>query len=262
MNKTWTSALLKENAKKLFKKNYWVCVGVSLLIILFTGSGLIGIGSSGISIIQDIQEIREINNGETPDDPDYEDDYEDYVEESEESFLAFLFPPVLTAIALVGAVLKIFLFNVIEVGGMAFFIQNRTKTPSAGIIFDGFKNGRYMNIIKTMFLRDIQVFLWTFLFIIPGAIKSYEYLMVPYILAENPTMSSKDVLSLSKRMMDGEKGDAFILSLSFIGWDFLSLITCGLAGIFYVNPYYLATFTELYAFNKEKAFDNGYIAQE
>ena len=60
-------------------------------------------------------------------------------------------------------------------------------------------------------------------------------------------------------MMDGEKMRAFELTLSFLGWYFLSLITCGIVGIFYVNPYAEATMAELYAYNKAKAFQEGYI---
>ena len=58
---------------------------------------------------------------------------------------------------------------------------------------------------------------------------------------------------------DGEKWNAFVLDLSFIGWILLSAITCGIVGIFYVNPYREATFAELYAFNKAKAYEEGYI---
>ena len=73
-------------------------------------------------------------------------------------------------------------------------------------MFDGFKKGRYGNIMKTMFFRNLFVFLWSLLLIVPGIIKGYEYLMVPYILAENPTMDRREVFALSKRMMDGQKG--------------------------------------------------------
>ena len=32
---------------------------------------------------------------------------------------------------------------------------------------------------------NVKIFLWGLLFVIPGIVKSYEYKMVPYILAEN-----------------------------------------------------------------------------
>ena len=40
--------------------------------------------------------------------------------------------------------------------------------------------------------------------------------------------------------------EAFVLDLSFFGWEILSACTCGILGIFYVNPYVYATNTELF----------------
>ena len=85
------------------------------------------------------------------------------------------------------------------------------------------------------------------------------YMMVPYILAENPGMERAEVFMISKRMMDGHKWDAFVLQLSFIGWHLLSAMTWGIFGIFYTEPYYQATMAELYTWNREYAFQNGYI---
>ena len=88
--------------------------------------------------------------------------------------------------------------------------------------------------------------LWTLLLIVPGIVKSYEYRMVPYILAEQPDISSSDAFAISKEMMQGQKFEAFILDLSFIGWWLGSAITCGLLGIFWTAPYQAATNAELY----------------
>ena len=110
-----------------------------------------------------------------------------------------------------------------------------------------------------MFFYDVYIALWSLLLVVPGIIKSYEYRMVPYILAENPGMDSKQVFEISKRMMNGQKMETFILDLSFIGWALVAGITCGIAGVFYVAPYVNATNTELYAFNKVQAYNEGYI---
>ena len=110
----------------------------------------------------------------------------------------------------------------------------------------------YANGIITMLLRTVFTALWTLLLIIPGIIKSYEYRMIPYILAENPDLEWREVFSISRRMMDGEKWNAFILDLSFLGWAFLSAITLGLVGIFYVNPYKGLTDAALYMALREK----------
>ena len=47
-------------------------------------------------------------------------------------------------------------------------------------------------------------------------------------------------------MMKGNKWRAFILDLSFILWDFLSCVTLGLVGTFWVAPYKLLTNAALY----------------
>lgn len=120
-------------------------------------------------------------------------------------------------------------------------------------------SGHYGNVVKTMFFYDLYIALWSLLLVVPGIIKSYEYRMVPYILAENPGMDSKQVFEISKRMMNGQKMETFILDLSFIGWTLVAGITCGIAGVFYVAPYVNATNTELYAFNKVQAYNEGYI---
>ena len=73
-----------------------------------------------------------------------------------------------------------------------------------------------------MFLRDLFTALWSLLLVVPGIVKHYEYLMVPYIIAENPAMDYKEAFQISKQMMDGEKMEAFIMDLSFLGWYLLT----------------------------------------
>ena len=101
-------------------------------------------------------------------------------------------------------------------------------------------------MVKTLLIRDFFLYLWGLLFVIPGLIKAYSYRMVPYILAENPDMSSLEAITLSRKMMDGHKWNTFVLDLSFLGWDLLTICTLGLAGLLYVCPYQFATNAELY----------------
>lgn len=70
--------------------------------------------------------------------------------------------------------------------------------------------------------------------------------MVPYILGENPDITKEQAFALSGEMMLGNKGKAFLLDLSFLGWYILSGLTLGLLGIFYVNPYVNQTDAALY----------------
>ena len=100
-----------------------------------------------------------------------------------------------------------------------------------------------------MFLKDLYIFLWSLLFIIPGIVKSYEYRFIPYILAENPNISVDEAFKLSKSMTDNQKGDIFILDLSFFGWYLLGMLT--IIGTVFVTPYHEATNAQLYFKIKE-----------
>lgn len=141
--------------------------------------------------------------------------------------------------------LDIFVLNPIEYGTQKFLRKAQNGNESLGTVFNGFKDG-YRNIVKVMFFRDLFIFLWSLLFIIPGIVKSYEYRMVPFILSENPGMSKDEALKASSRMMYGQKWKTFVLDLSFIGWNLLSLLTLGILGVFYVAPYAHSTNAALY----------------
>ena len=67
-----------------------------------------------------------------------------------------------------------------------------------------------------------------------------------YLIAEDPTLTTKEALAKSKAMMQGHKWNAFVLQLSFLGWDILSGMTLGLLNVFYVAPYKMLTDAALY----------------
>lgn len=106
--------------------------------------------------------------------------------------------------------------------------------------FNRFADGLVLNL-----LRGIYVFLWTLLFIIPGIVASYKYSMASFIMLENPGMKPNDAITESKILMDGHKGELFVLDLSFIGWMLLSALTCGI-GSFWLNPYMNVTHAVFY----------------
>lgn len=59
-------------------------------------------------------------------------------------------------------------------------------------------------------------------------------------------LAAQDAFAISRDMMMGQKMEAFILDVSFIGWWIASAFTCGLAGIFWTLPYVHAANAELY----------------
>ena len=124
-----------------------------------------------------------------------------------------------------------------------FMLVNQRKTADLDELWT---SDSYFNKVATLFLRDLFTILWTFLFIIPGIIKAYQYRMVTYILADHPEMSWQEVLNRSKEMMRGNKMKAFLLDLSFIGWILLGVLTLGIVFIFYTQPYMMSTGAALY----------------
>ena len=140
---------------------------------------------------------------------------------------------------------KYLLMTPFEYGCRKFFRKNLdepAKLSNIVYVFDS----HYKNIVKTAFLTDLFIWLWSLLFIVPGIIKSYSYRLVPYIMSENPEMNFRDAQAESARLMNGNKWKAFVLDLSFIGWDILTLMTWGLLEIFFVGPYKASTDAALY----------------
>ena len=127
----------------------------------------------------------------------------------------------------------------------------RNMTSKSGRVEDllGAFSGNYMHNVKVLFARDLNIFIYTLLLIIPGIIKTYEYAFVDYILKDQPDITADEALALSSRMTDGLKWDMFILDLSFILWALLavalSVFTLGLSGIA-LNVYTNQTHAQLY----------------
>lgn len=170
---------------------------------------------------------------------------------------------VIIAIAILIAVLiqlllSIFIINPIKIGIYRFFLSNLEVPAKLGEVAGAFDNGNYKTVVKTVFLRDIKVILWSLVFIIPGIVKSYQYAAVPFLLAERPDMSTRQVFAASADLMRGNKWRAFVLDLSFIGWHLLSAVTLGLVGIFYSDPYQSMTTAAFYqTICQEKNPSNG-----
>lgn len=269
----WTRKQIKEKAKKAFQLNYWKCVLCGLIFAIIVGgaSGAGGAASGGSSTFSSLMynnqhreetetveevEVEGIDENSDPvtvtvvtsDDNGNEID----VNETDIAFGIAIFSIVaLTVFAIVlvasavGIAIDVLLINPVEFGCRNFFRRNLdepAKLSSLTFAFD--KN--YKNAVKTAFFKDLFIWLWSLLFVIPGIIKAYEYRLVPYIFAENPDMKYSDILAESSKLMKGNKWKTFVLDLSFIGWELLSLCTCGLLSVFYVDPYKLQTDAALY----------------
>ncbi len=224
----WTISQIKENGKMNFKKNYWMCVVASIILGVCAG------GSSGYA---GSSASRSVSSGEL------------FNEFSPAVIITII--SVVGLAMVVGTAITIFLLNPLSVGCQRFFLNNRVDehTQLESLTFAFRRN--WINIVLTLFIKDIFLLLWYMLFIIPGIVKSYSYRLVPYIVADNPDIQPMDAINLSRSMMNGNKWKAFVFDLSYIGWIILTIFTLGILGAFYVSPYKNCANAELYTAIKE-----------
>lgn len=156
----------------------------------------------------------------------------------------------------ISSALYIFITQVLFVGLYRFLLENRrySKTQLSRVLFPwSVKKGFHVGVV--MLVRRIYWILWCFT-IVGGVIKYYSYKMVPLIMAENPTMSAKDAIRLSREMMNGYKWKTFLFDLSFMGWFILGVLTLSLSDIFITRPYKYSAEVEVYMFIRQKAKEN------
>lgn len=265
----WTRSQLKDNAKSYLKSIYLLAFAVSLIMAI--------VGSSGPDFKYNIwngyernfsqEEKMERENwieeamsrsyvGRLLPDETFKSSREDHGLKEEDlgpvMFIATLAFGIFAVIFSIGLILSIFIFNPLILGGKRFFLNAaQDRTESFSDMGYAFSSSHYWNVVLTLFLRNLFIFLWSLLLIIPGIIKKYAYSMVPYLLCENPEMTYKEALETSDDMTRGHKWDMFVLDLSFIGWYLLASVLLGF-GILFVHPYYNATHAELYLALKNK----------
>lgn len=242
----------KAAGKASFRRNYWLCVAVSILLGLALGSA----AGSGVTYRLDRHDFGYSNDYGYGYGYGYGDVLPDiHIPLPLKPVLA-VFGAVAGALALLGTAVRICVGNPLQVGACRFFTGNREASEKFEVLGAGFSKS-YGNIVLTQFLKDLYTFLWALLFIVPGIVKAYSYFCVPYILAENPGMKHDRAITLSLEMMNGYKGDVFVTDLSFILWVLLNALTMGLLGIFWLNPYILSTRAEVYVFVRRQALEHG-----
>lgn len=268
---------LKGRGKAALKRNYWKTVLVGLIVTLLVGGTAAG-GSltKGLGTIDSGDESSSsyVTYGDGPisgwDEGgsgrvtvdghdgqdltvDYRSDHGRTVTRDELDGTTFGLHPfelalagnVVLVIVAVSVALMAFLALPLEVGCRRFLLVNLNRKAEVREVPWAFDNS-YLNVVKVMFLRGLKLLGWTLLLVVPGIVKFYEYRMIPYLLAEDPGMDMDQAFAESRRLMDGNKWEAFVLDLSFLGWNLLSALTLGLMGAFYAGPYQEETNAALY----------------
>lgn len=160
--------------------------------------------------------------------------------------------PNITSVILIGCSLLVsfliwmFFINMYQALSRRIFLEGRIykRVPMQRFLFL-LRTKTWLRTSWTMFVTSAFYSLWC-LTIVGIVIKRYSYMLVPYIIAENPKIKTLDAINLSRKMMDGHKWECFKLELSYIGWIILGTVTFGITEVLYSNPYRVAALTEYY----------------
>lgn len=113
--------------------------------------------------------------------------------------------------------------------------------------FAYFKNPDWWQLIVTYLLINIFTFFWSLLLVVPGIIKTFSYSQTYFVykdlndkgLGENRSLT--DYITISRRLMDGNKWRYFVLQLSFIGWWILGGIISSIGAPFGTLSTFIST---------------------
>jgi uncharacterized membrane protein len=297
----WTIAELKTRGLAAFKANYWPCVAAALIAIVANGG----------CHFSTSQKLKTDSDGQTaataPAAPEsdrtpsaatttpmpvsptawatlkFGDLFCQGRELRNENPRVFTAAVVLVGLLLavvvsVALLIRFLLLNPLSVGCYNFFLKNAAAQAGFNAIGAPFRD--WKRTAKTMFLRDIFLFLWglpgfiafgacaivlfvvssttvslgvffawfaaAVLLSIPAIVKLYAYRLVPYLLSDDPSLAGRAAITRSRELMAGNKFRVWLLDLSFLGWHLLSILTCGILWVFRVFPWLYATDAELY----------------
>ncbi len=128
-------------------------------------------------------------------------------------------------------------------------------------VFKNTFNKNYTSRLLLSILAELFTFLWALLLVVPGIVYHYGIYFANELMVDNPQLSPMEALKLSRRMVDGHRGELFRLDLSFILWWLLMGCTAGIAGI-YVLPYYKTTRALYYQNFRMRALATGQLTED
>ena len=163
--------------------------------------------------------------------------------------------------SLVTTIIQLIVGAILEMASINVYLKmSRSPEPvSFAEFLEGFNN--WARAVLAILWQVLWIFLWMFLFIIPGIIKAFAYSQMFYILAEFKDVSVTKAMRISIEITKGRKWDLFVMYLSFLGWDILSLFTCGILQL-WLMPYKNMTYTNAYHALMKEALESGRIRPE
>ena len=148
----------------------------------------------------------------------------------------------------IGLLVSVFGMGILSYGTID--VMQRIRRGQYFELKDFFPTDQIGSAVGLMFVKDLYLFLWSLLFVIPGLVKAYSYSQAMFILNENPGMGIDEAITRSRQMMVGHKWQLVILQSSFLGWAILGALTFGLA-IVYILPLYSMSMYVFYDYVKK-----------
>lgn len=164
----------------------------------------------------------------------------------------------LATLAFFSVVFFIVIYSVLCVGRDAYFLQARAFKIKSDLLLYGYDKKIYRKIILAQAIRYGKILLGSLCLIVPGVYFHYKYRMLNYVMAQYPEKGIKEYFEINDKITNGRIWFFFLMDVSFIGWRLLNLITLNLM-MYAVEPYYQATYCELYVASHQAVFhNNGY----
>ena len=158
-------------------------------------------------------------------------------------------------------IIEYFINGAIVMALSAFFVKmfQTTQKLSFGDFISGFS--KCISGFLGLLWFTLWTALWSMLFVIPGIVKAFSYSQMFFVMADNPKIGVTKAMKISKIMTKGNKGELFVMALSFLGWDILSLFTLGILTL-WIKPYKMMSYTNAYYAMKVQALKLGSLTPE
>ena len=103
----------------------------------------------------------------------------------------------------------------LSIGQYRYLMEHRfSRNVKFRRVLAPFADKKFVHIAKVTFIYNFVLWLWGWT-VIGGIYKSFQYYFVPYIIAENPSVTWKEAKKLSSAMTKGYKFKIFLMMLSY-----------------------------------------------
>ncbi len=141
-----------------------------------------------------------------------------------------IFLKLLLPIGILVGLMFVYFISVVLLGGMTVF----NAAVAAGTTSNVTGSISVFTVLLVIFsiifiIAYIAIYVWLI-------IKSLLYSQSLFILYDKPNATGKEIVEESERLMKGNRGRYFCLTLSFIGWMLLSSLSLGI-GFLWLMPY-------------------------